>query len=175
MEATSAGCDNIHEWTVRSWVTLNVCASDKVRLVGKNTDCEHKILESAAGGSVTEQKDTETIHGEAKRGTMIIYYLKEDEPGFSSVKHFSVTNEEYAVDYKSWSNDWEEHSIVQHFNVEGHLEFRALLFASRCALLDLFETTCNNIKLYVNRVSIMKYSDEHILERLNLVKGVADS
>merc|ERR1712078_503216 len=38
--------------------------------------------ESAAGGSFTVQKDTEMVHGEVKRGTKIICYLKEDQSEF---------------------------------------------------------------------------------------------
>merc|ERR1712219_64498 len=40
------------------------------------------IWESAAGGSFTVQKDTELLHGEVKRGTKIICYLKEDQSEF---------------------------------------------------------------------------------------------
>merc|ERR1711968_178286 len=36
----------------------------------------------AAGGSFTVQKDTEMVHGEIKRGTKIICYLKEDQSEF---------------------------------------------------------------------------------------------
>ena len=64
--------------------------SDKVRGVSKNNDDEQNIWESAAGRSFTEQKDTEIVHGEVKRGTKIICYLKEDESEFLSRKHFSV-------------------------------------------------------------------------------------
>ena len=35
-----------------------------------------------AGGSFTVQKDTELVHGEIKRGTKIICYLKEDQSEF---------------------------------------------------------------------------------------------
>ena len=38
--------------------------------------------ESGAGGSFTVQKDTELVHGEIKRGTKIICYLKEDQSEF---------------------------------------------------------------------------------------------
>merc|ERR1712159_822160 len=37
---------------------------------------------SAAGGSFTVPKDTELVHGEVKRGTKIICYLKEDQSEF---------------------------------------------------------------------------------------------
>merc|ERR1712228_336165 len=40
------------------------------------------IWESAAGGSFTVQKDTELVHGEIKRGTKVICYLKEDQSEF---------------------------------------------------------------------------------------------
>merc|ERR1739842_253793 len=40
------------------------------------------IWESGAGGSFTVQKDTEKVHGEVKRGTKVICYLKEDQSEF---------------------------------------------------------------------------------------------
>ena len=56
--------------------------SDKVRVVSKNNDDEQYVWESAAGGSFTVQKDTELVHGEVKRRTTIICYLKEDQSEF---------------------------------------------------------------------------------------------
>ena len=52
--------------------------SDKVRVISKHNDDEQYIWESGAGGSFTVQKDTELVHGEIKRGTKIICYLKEE-------------------------------------------------------------------------------------------------
>merc|ERR1711971_1484849 len=54
----------------------------KVRVVSKNNDDERYVWESAAGGSFTVQKDTELVHGEVKRGTKVICYLKEDQSEF---------------------------------------------------------------------------------------------
>merc|ERR1739836_15246 len=56
--------------------------SDKVRVVSNINDDEQYIWESGAGGSFTVQKDTEMVHGEIKRGTKVICYLKEDQSEF---------------------------------------------------------------------------------------------
>merc|ERR1712125_227235 len=56
--------------------------ADKLRVVSKHNDDDQYVWESAAGGSFTVQKDTELVHGEVKRGTKIICYLKEDQSEF---------------------------------------------------------------------------------------------
>jgi len=89
-----------------------------------------------------------------------------------------VTEEEYNEFYKSISKDYLDPLAYTHFNAEGEIEFKSILYLPKKAPFDMMDnywTKKSEVKLFVRRVLVADKFDELLPRYLNFVRGVVDS
>merc|ERR1712113_803456 len=89
-----------------------------------------------------------------------------------------VTEEEYNEFYKSISKDYLDPLAYTHFNAEGEIEFKSILYLPKKApfdMMDNYHGKKSEVKLYVRRVLVAEKFDELLPRYLNFVRGVVDS
>merc|ERR1719262_1265655 len=89
-----------------------------------------------------------------------------------------VTEEEYNEFYKGISKDYLDPLAYTHFNAEGEIEFKSVLYLPKKAPFDQMDnywTKKSEIKLYVRRVLVAEKFEDLLPRYLNFVKGVVDS
>merc|ERR1712107_785052 len=89
-----------------------------------------------------------------------------------------VTEEEYNEFYKSISKDYLDPLSYTHFNAEGEIEFKSILFLPKKAPFDMMDnywTKKSEVKLFVRRVLVADKFEELLPRYLNFVRGVVDS
>ena len=143
----------LNEWTIRSTVK-------------KFSDfLEHPVT------IITIQKDEETGVEEEKEEQInsqkAIWLRPKSE----------ITNEEYSEFYKHLSHDMNNPAETIHYNAEGAIEFKALLFIPEKRPFDLMmnHDPKAHLNLYVQRVFISNEFDNLLPGYLRFVKGVVDA
>merc|ERR1712007_282573 len=89
-----------------------------------------------------------------------------------------VTEEEYNEFYKSISKDYLDPLAYTHFNAEGEIEFKSILFLPKKAPMDMMDnywTKKSEVKLFVRRVLVAEKFEELLPRYLNFVRGVVES
>merc|ERR1711998_192220 len=89
-----------------------------------------------------------------------------------------VTDDEYAEFYKAISKDYLEPLAQTHFNAEGEIDFKSILYVPKKAPMDMMDnywTKKSAVKLYVRRVLVAEKFEELLPRYLNFVRGVVDS
>merc|ERR1711861_122052 len=89
-----------------------------------------------------------------------------------------VTEEEYNGFYKGISKDYLDPLAYTHFNAEGEIEFKSILFLPKKAPFDMMDNYWqkkSEVKLFVRRVLVAEKFDELLPRYLNFVRGVVDS
>ncbi|MFA5689206.1 MAG: molecular chaperone HtpG [Kiritimatiellales bacterium] len=88
-----------------------------------------------------------------------------------------ITPDEYTEFYKLISHDFSDPAEVIHYNAEGAIEFRALLFIPEKKPFDMLMTNeyKAHLNLYIQRVFISNEFDNLLPAYLRFVKGVVDA
>merc|ERR1712051_486541 len=89
-----------------------------------------------------------------------------------------VTEEEYTEFYKSISKDYLDPLAYTHFNAEGEIEFKSILYLPKKAPFDMMDnywSKKSEVKLFVRRVLVAEKFDDLLPRYLNFVRGVVDS
>jgi len=90
-----------------------------------------------------------------------------------------VTEEEYAEFFKSLDTKPEGHLSHTHFNTEGEVSFKSLLYIQGKGdpnrYSDIFALKKQGISLYVRQVLISDEFEDFLPRYMNFVKGVVDS
>jgi len=89
-----------------------------------------------------------------------------------------ISEEEYQEFYKSFTKDYNGYLTKIHFNAEGELSFRSVLYVPMQAeinLYDKFYEKSTALKLYVRKVLISDEFEDFLPRYLNFVKGIVDS
>jgi len=89
-----------------------------------------------------------------------------------------VTEEEYNEFYKSISKDYLDPLAYTHFNAEGEIEFKSILFLPKKAPMDMMDnywTKKAEVKLFVRRVLVADKFEDLLPRYLNFVRGIVDS
>merc|ERR1711979_26886 len=80
--------------------------------------------------------------------------------------------------YKSISKDYLDPLAYTHFNAEGEIEFKSILFLPKKAPFDMMDnywSKKSEVKLFVRRVLVAEKFEELLPRYLNFVRGVVDS
>merc|ERR1712213_234838 len=85
---------------------------------------------------------------------------------------------EYTEFYKSISKDYLDPLAYTHFNAEGEIEFKSILYLPKKApfdMMDNYHTKKSEVKLFVRRVLVADKFEDLLPKSLNFVRGVVDS
>merc|ERR1740117_1110920 len=126
----------------------------------------------------SEEKEAEEEEKKPKKKTVFEWEQVNTQKAIWLRAKEDVTEEEYNEFYKSISKDYLDPLAYTHFNAEGEIEFKSILFLPKKApfdMMDNYHTKKAEVKLFVRRVLVAEKFDELLPRYLNFVRGVVDS
>ena len=164
MHLTADNEEFLDEWKIRKTVTK---FSDFV---------EHPICMDIRREEQERDADGKVIEGKEPKVTITEETLNSRKAIWQRPKA-DIKPEEYAEFYKHISHDFQDPFETIHWNVEGTMEFRALVYIPKKPLYDMFmpEQRERGLQLYVHRVFITDKCEALIPPYLQFLRGVVDS
>ncbi|MBL4771624.1 MAG: molecular chaperone HtpG, partial [Planctomycetes bacterium] len=155
--------DYTQEWTLRDIVSRY---SDFV---------EYPVQMEVERSEPKLDSDGKEIEGETEMVTSMDT-LNSMKPLWTRPKA-DISEEEYTEFYKHQSHDWSPPLETIHFNVEGTLEFTALLFLPSQKPMSFGDGAApkSKVSLYVRRVLVQKECEELLPVWLRFVQGVVET
>jgi molecular chaperone HtpG len=87
-----------------------------------------------------------------------------------------LKDEDYNEFYKSTYHDWQDPLLHFNFNVQGSLEYNAILFVPQVPPYDLYTREYKRgLQLYTKNIFIMDKCEELIPQYFNFIKGLVDT
>jgi len=155
--------------------------------VKKEVDAEAEEDEDEDDDDEEKEDDVETKDGEEKeekedkaptKKTVYEWEQVNTQKAIWLRPKEDVSDEEYTEFYKSISKDYLDPLAHTHFNAEGEIEFKSILFLPKKAPFDMMDNYWqkkSEVKLFVRRVLVAEKFDELLPRYLNFVRGVVDS
>merc|ERR1719162_810823 len=125
-----------------------------------------------------EDKEEEEKEKKAEKKTVFEWEQVNTQKAIWLRNKEDVTEEEYSEFYKSISKDYLDPLAYTHFNAEGEIEFKSILYLPKKAPFDMMDNYWgkkSEVKLFVRRVLVAEKFDELLPRYLNFVRGVVDS
>jgi len=140
----------------------------------KDEKADDAIVEEEDEASGEEDKSTKKTRKEKVKEDELI----NDSKPLWLRSASDITDAEYNGFYKVLTKGQEEPVTHIHFNAEGEVEFRSILYAPKNAPFDAYQDYQNKkgtVQLYVRRVLITDEFDELLPNYMGFVRGVVDS
>lgn len=157
--------------------------TQKTREVTDQTEDSTEQTEDSTEQSVKledVEDTTDTTEQQLKTRTETYYefdQVNKDKPIWSRSPK-DVTEEEYSDFYKSLTSDYDAPLDYIHFNVEGQVEFKGLLYVPKRSPIDLFDGQTKRkgmIKLYSRKVFITDDCEDLVPEYMKFMRGVIET
>ncbi|KRY75705.1 Endoplasmin [Trichinella pseudospiralis] len=161
---------NFLEPTTLEELTVDVeeSAEEEEKKESPVEDEEGKV-EEASQEKPKKKKETKTVWD---------WELVNDTKPIWLRKAADIEEKEYQEFYKSLTKDYSSALAYTHFQAEGEVSFKSILFIPERAPSDLYRESMkrnSNIKLYVRRVFISDEFEDFMPKYLSFIKGIVDS